>query len=61
MAEAIPADVVPALVVEHERSRVGSRAGGEEVLQSAVVKAIERGAEIGDAESAIACVSACTA
>ena len=53
-------EVVPVLVAQHDgflrflEPRVGSRAAAEEILQSAFVKAIERGGDLRDGESAVA-------
>jgi RNA polymerase sigma-70 factor (ECF subfamily) len=60
MAETLSAEVVDVLVERHRQflqfleSRAGSRAAAEELLQAAFVKALERGAELRDAESAVA-------
>ena len=58
--EQISADVVATLVHHHRRfrdfleRRVGSRVTAEEVLQNAFVKALERGGDLRDTESAVA-------
>lgn len=55
-----PADAVPTLVTNHRRflafleKRTGSREDAEEILQSAFVKAIEKGGSIRDGESVVA-------
>lgn len=60
MAEALSAQVVDVLVERHRRflrflePRVGSRAAAEELLQAAFVRALERGGDLRDAESAVA-------
>jgi RNA polymerase sigma-70 factor (ECF subfamily) len=60
MAETVAPEVVQTLVEQHRRflafleRRVGSRAVAEELLQSAFVKAVERGGDVRDDESATA-------
>ena len=60
MTEALTPEVVDVLVERHRRflqflePRVGSRAVAEELLQAAFVKAVERGNELRDGESAVA-------
>ena len=60
MAEVLTPEVIDVLVERHRRflqflePRVGSRAAAEELLQAAFVKAVERGGELRDAESAVA-------
>jgi RNA polymerase sigma-70 factor (ECF subfamily) len=60
MSEAVAPEAVAILVDHHRRflrfleSRVGSRAVAEDILQAAYVKALERGGELRENESAIA-------
>jgi RNA polymerase sigma factor (sigma-70 family) len=60
MTDALRPEVVDLLVERHRRflqflePRVGSRAVAEELLQAAFVKAVERGSELRDGESAVA-------
>jgi RNA polymerase sigma-70 factor (ECF subfamily) len=60
MAETIAPHVLEVLVGHHRKflafleRRVGSRASAEELLQTAFVKAVERGGELRESESAVA-------
>src|SRR5687767_5895846 len=60
MTEALTPGVVDVLVERHRRflqflePRVGSRAVAEELLQAAFVKAVERGSQLREGESAVA-------